>query len=187
MIDPVTPRIEGAHHVAFRCFDAEQTRAFYADLIGLDLAAAIEFETVPGSDERLRYMHLFFRMTDGRYVAFFDLPDNLHPNQFKPRSGFHQHLALEVDSVEAVMQFKDRLVAYGCDVDGPLDHGFVTSIYTYDPNGIQVEITTRSQGYAEIMRREREIAAANIKSWTIQTAAAKEAFIEPAAAPGPAS
>ena len=36
------PRLKHLHHVAFRCRDAEETRRFYEDLLGLKLAAGLE-------------------------------------------------------------------------------------------------------------------------------------------------
>lgn len=36
--------IRGFHHVAYRCRDSEETRRFYEDVLGLELAAALEVE-----------------------------------------------------------------------------------------------------------------------------------------------
>ena len=41
--------IKNVHHVAFRCRDAEQTRWFYEDVLGLKLAAAMSFDHVSGT------------------------------------------------------------------------------------------------------------------------------------------
>src|SRR5690349_12596777 len=68
--------IEGLHHYAYRCRDAEETRAFYEDLLGLPLAHIIEEDYVPSTGEYCPYVHIFFRMADGSYIAFFDLGDD---------------------------------------------------------------------------------------------------------------
>ena len=41
--------INNIHHVAFRCRDAEQTRWFYEDVLGLKLAAAMSFDNLSGN------------------------------------------------------------------------------------------------------------------------------------------
>jgi catechol 2,3-dioxygenase-like lactoylglutathione lyase family enzyme len=41
------PGIRGVHHSAFRCRDAEETRRFYEDVLGLPLKAALTFEKDP--------------------------------------------------------------------------------------------------------------------------------------------
>ena len=57
--------INNVHHVAFRCRDAEQTRWFYEDILGLKLAAAMAFDNLSGTDKKIEYMHIFFG--DGRW------------------------------------------------------------------------------------------------------------------------
>ena len=53
--------IKNVHHVAFRCRDAEQTRWFYEDVLGLKLAAAMPFDHLSGTDKKIEYMHIFLR------------------------------------------------------------------------------------------------------------------------------
>ncbi|MDA9661351.1 VOC family protein, partial [Gammaproteobacteria bacterium] len=59
--------IKNVHHVAFRCRDAEQTRWFYEDVLGLKLAAAMSFDHLSGTEKKIEYMHIFFEMLDGNY------------------------------------------------------------------------------------------------------------------------
>lgn len=158
------PPILGTHHVAFRCRDVAETRHFYSDILGLELAAALAFDRSPGG-EPLRYMHLFFRMGDGRFIAFFDLPDHARPDLFRRGSGFTRHVALEVADRPALEAARARMQAAGLEVDGPIDHGFVHSIYTYDPNGIQVELTCRDADHDGFLARERAEADAAIAAW----------------------
>jgi catechol 2,3-dioxygenase-like lactoylglutathione lyase family enzyme len=143
----------------------EATRHFYVDLLGLELAAALAFDESPAGGP-LRYMHLFFRMGDGRFIAFFDLPDNPKPELFRPSSGFNRHIALEVADVGALEAGKARLTQAGCAVEGPIDHEFVRSIYTYDPNGIQVELTCREAAHDAFLALESMHAPLAIKAWT---------------------
>jgi catechol 2,3-dioxygenase-like lactoylglutathione lyase family enzyme len=164
------PLILGAHHVAFRCRDVAETKRFYRDILGLELAAALAFDESPGGGP-LSYMHVFFRMADGRFIAFFDLPDHARPDLFKPASGFNRHIALEVADDRALADGKARMEAAGLKVEGPIDHGFVRSIYTYDPNGIQVELTCRDADHDAYLAREAAHAEAAIAAWPGRTSA----------------
>lgn len=163
------PPILGAHHVAFRCKDIETTRAFYVDVLGLELAAALPFNEAPGGGP-LEYMHIFFRMGDGRFIAFFDLPDHPRPDLFKPSSGFNRHIALEVADDSALEAGKARMEAAGLKVDGPIDHGFVRSIYTWDPNGIQVELTCRDGDHDSFLAIEATHAGKAVSRWQARKA-----------------
>lgn len=160
----IAPPILGAHHVAFRCQDVEATRAFYVDILGLELAAALPFTEAPGGGP-LDYMHIFFRMGDGRFIAFFDLPDHPRSELFRRSSGFNRHIALEVADDAALLAGKARMEAAGLEVDGPIDHGFVRSIYTWDPNGIQVELTCRDVGHDRFLAAEAAHAPDAMTRW----------------------
>ena len=169
------PRLGAFHHVAFRCRDAEETRRFYEGLLGLPLAAGLAFDEISGTDTALRYMHVFFQLGDGNYLAFFDAPDSAKEDAFKPRSGFNRHIAIAAPSLAALQQYKQHLEAHGVACNGPLDHGFVHSIYFFDPNGIQVEITAKTERHDAILDEEGRKAAADLAQWTEQTAPAKRA------------
>ena len=167
---PFVP-IERLHHFAWRCRDAEQTRAFYEDLLGLPLTHLIRAETVPSTGEFCPYVHLFFELQDGSSVAFFDLGDNQasEPSPNTPR--WANHLALRVDSPDAVRAAHTRLVAAGVDVIGPVDHdGFVLSIYFFDPNGVRLELTTNTASDAELAAFRSE-ARAKCDAWTQEKSA----------------
>jgi catechol 2,3-dioxygenase-like lactoylglutathione lyase family enzyme len=170
---PPAPRIKGVHHAAWRCRDAAETRWFYETVCGLELEAALSFKEAPGSGLPLRYMHLFFKMGDGNFVAFFDIPDSAKEEYFKQRSGFNLHFAMEVDTMDELETFKKRWQDHGLEVYGPLDHHFVKSIYTYDPNGIQVEITCKTPIYDAYMAEERGQNERQMAAWQEETAAVK--------------
>lgn len=159
----------GAHHVAFRCRDAEQTRWFYEDAMGLPLAAALVIDAIPGSGEDTAYMHLFFGLPDGNYIAFFDEPTKADPDWFAMKHGFDMHYAFEAKSEEDMLAMQARLKAAGVPCFGPIDHGFVKSVYMYDPNGIQVEITIRTPGHDAIMAEEAAHARDAIADWCGRT------------------
>lgn len=163
------PKITGVHHTAFRCRDAGETRRFYEEIMGLPLAAALAFDKDPGTGAPLHYMHLFFEMGDGRYVAFFDLPESATEDRFKKKNGFNLHIAFEVGSLDDMRAFKRRFDDYGVECHGPIDHEFVHSIYAWDPNGIQVEITARVARHDAFMADEKAHSAAAMTQWDADT------------------
>lgn len=141
--------IRGLHHFAWRCRDAEETRKFYEDLLGLPLVHVLRADRVPSTGEECPYVHLFFQMKDGSCIAFFDLGDNTAAAPSPNTPAWVNHIALRMDTVDAVAAAKQRLEDAGVDVIGITDHGFVKSIYFFDPNGFRVELTTETQSKKE--------------------------------------
>ncbi len=156
----------GINHVAFRCRDAEQTRWFYSDVLGLPLAAALVAEKVPGLGDEIPYMHLFFQLGNGEFVAFFDQPETAEPGHFERTHSFERHLALEVPDESALLAWQARINAKGVSCLGPVDHGFVKSVYMYDPNGLQVELTCKTPTFDSTIAGAAEIAAASMREWS---------------------
>jgi len=134
--------VRGLHHFAYRCKDAEETRHFYEDLLGLPLVHVIRSDLVPSTGEYCPYVHIFFQMKDGSYIAFFDLGDDVSAEPSPNTPSWVNHLALRVDSVPDLKAAKARLEAAGVEVLGPTDHHIIESIYFFDPNGIRLELTT---------------------------------------------
>ena len=162
---PAAPPVSGLHHFAWKCRDAEETRHFYEDLLGLPLTHVIRADNVPSTGEHCPYVHLFFEMADGSSVAFFDLGDD-EVSAPSPNTPFWvNHLALKVADRPALMQARERLVAAGVEVLGPTDHHFVESIYFRDPNGIRLELTTPTEG-PEFLARAKSEARAQCDAWT---------------------
>jgi catechol-2,3-dioxygenase len=139
----------------------------------LPVAAALAFEEEPGSGKPHPYVHIFFRLPDGNFIAFFDAPDSAKPEHFRPAHGFDRHIAFEAGGVPRLAEWKQRLEAAGVPCFGPIDHHFVQSLYMWDPNGLQVEITARTAGHDPILDTEAASAKAILAEWTARTAAAK--------------
>jgi catechol 2,3-dioxygenase-like lactoylglutathione lyase family enzyme len=164
--------LKGIHHSAFRCRDAEETRAFYEDVLGLPLAAALALEAEPGSGKPHPFVHIFFRLPDGNFIAFFDAPDSASDEKFAPAHGFDRHIAFEAESPAALAEWKAKLDRKGVPCFGPIDHHFVKSIYMWDPNGLQIEITAREPDHDAILATEEAGARDVLTAW-----AAKKALV----------
>ena len=77
--------IKGLHHNAYRCRDSEETRRFYEDFLGLELAQSLEI-TETKSGRKTDTLHTFYRLDDGSFLAFFEAPDR--PFEFKSQHDF---------------------------------------------------------------------------------------------------
>lgn len=180
------PAILGIHHSAFRCRDAEETRRFYQDILGLRTRAALRIDNDPLTGQPSQYLHLFFEMGDKNYIAFFDAPDSATPEKFAPDHPFDLHYAMEVSDKDQLMSFKSRLEAHGLQVFGPLDHGFCHSIYFYDPNGLALEFTCRDVKHDAMLDDEEQALDSIMEQWTRDTAEAKRR-LQPTPAPAQAA
>ena len=56
------------------------------------------------------------------------------------------HVAFGMDSSEDVWALKDRLEAAGVECSDMIDHGFIHSVYAFDPNGIPIEFCYEVEG-----------------------------------------
>lgn len=146
--------LQKLNHVAWRCRDAEETRHFYQDILGMKLAYVVEAEEVPSTGEATPYLHIFFEMADGSYIAFFDVGDGKGATLSDDMPDWLHHFAFEVETIEEVLAAKARLEAAGVEVLGVVDHGLIQSIYFFDPNGVRMEITMRTEAGKQPIDRE---------------------------------
>jgi len=160
-------KIKGLHHFAYRCRDAEETRAFYEDVLGLPLAHLIKLDHVPSTGEFCPYVHIFFEMLDGSFLAFFDLGDNEASLPSPNTPAWVNHIALEVPDRQELLAAKSRLETAGVDVIGVTDHHIIQSIYFFDPNGIRLELTIRSVEDEEFRRLGSDAHTA-LARWTAE-------------------
>ena len=128
--------LHNVNHLAFITNDMVKTIRFYRDLLGMKLSAGIGNEG---------YRHYFFQLGDAAsHVAFFEYSgaspmEKKFPGvRTKKPLGF-DHVSFTVDSKKALFSLKDKLQAASVQVHGAVDHGFIWSIYFYDPNNIPLE------------------------------------------------
>ncbi|MGD9885860.1 MAG: VOC family protein [Reyranella sp.] len=155
------------HHNAYVCENQERTRQFYEDIIGLPLLATwveeAEFPQFPG--KRLSYSHTFYGIGDGGALAFFEFPDPEAAAAFKARQQpSFVHIALAVSDATQ-KEIKQRLTAAGKSVR-QVDHGYCTSIYVQDPDGLIVEFTADAPGADKIAAHQRATAHETLRRWS---------------------
>jgi catechol 2,3-dioxygenase-like lactoylglutathione lyase family enzyme len=163
-LPPPSP-IHQLHHYAYRAKDAEETRKFYEDILGLPLYHIIQSDYVPSTGEYCPYTHFFFRLQDGSFIAFFDLGDDqaAEPSPNTPK--WVNHISFRVDSVEDLKAMKARLEAHGVEVLGITDHHIFDSIYFFDPNGVRLELTAQRADEFQMLQ-ESKTAHKRLQEWT---------------------
>lgn len=157
----VTHMIKGLHHNAWRCSDSEETRKFYEDFLGLPLSASLEIrESKTGRS--VDALHTFYRLDDGSYLAFFEVPGQ--PFEFKAQHDYDLHIALEVprDQLEPMLE---KGKAAGIESRGISDHEVIDSIYFRDPDGYVIELTARRDDHDIKMDPVHNGARGKLDAW----------------------
>jgi glyoxylase I family protein len=154
------------HHHAFRTNDMEKTRQFYEDVLGMPMIGVFVETTDPVTEEPSNYIHAFFELADGSALAFFQFQEGLYKETAirGNQDPFDHHIALEVDSQDAIFATRDRLQEHGIE-HMLIDHGYCYSIYMHDPNGMQVEFTTKVDRTNEILEKHSKTAHEDLKKW----------------------
>ena len=157
--------VKSLHHVAYRCKDAKQTAEFYTKALGLEYAMAVAEDRVPSTGEESPYMHIFFRMDDGSYVAFFELPEAPEMGRDEKTPQWVQHLALRVPDEKTLLRRKKHLEKMGIEVLGPIDHTICKSIYFFDPNGHRLELAVDTTS-PKMAKELAKVSKAMMEEWT---------------------
>lgn len=130
-------RYTGFNHLAMVTGDMTATVRFWRDLLEMRLIAGLG---------RPGYRQYFFEVSAHDMIAFFEwpgatpLPDKDHGVPVKGSVAF-DHISVEVASDEDLWQLKARLEAAGFWVSEVIDHGFIHSLYSFDPNNIPIEFS----------------------------------------------
>ena len=135
-------KFNGINHLAMATGDIDATIRFWRDLLGMRLVAGLG---EPG------FRHYFFEISETDLIAFFEWPDVEpveHKSHGRPVKGpfIFDHVSFGMDSVDALWELKDKLDAAGFECSDMIDHGFIYSIYAFDPNGIPIEFSWAVEG-----------------------------------------
>lgn len=132
----------GINHLAMATADLTATIRFWRDLLGMRLIIGLG---------RAGYRHYFFEISPHDMIAFFEwpevapIPEKDHGVPVKGPYAF-DHVSIEVAGDDDLWALKDRLAAAEIWVSEVIDHGFIHSIYTFDPNNIPIEFSAPVTG-----------------------------------------
>ncbi len=135
-------RYTGINHLAMVTGDMDATIRFWRDLLGMRLIAGLG---------RPGYRHYFFEITPHDMIAFFEWPgveplrEKDHGVPVKGPFAF-DHIAFEVAADEDLWALKRAFETAEIWVSEMMDHGFIHSIYTFDPNQIPIEFSAPVPG-----------------------------------------
>jgi glyoxylase I family protein len=154
------------HHQAYACWDSEETRHFYEDILEMPLIATIVIEDSFRTDGS-GHCYTFFEIGDGDTLAFFEQMSLVHPKHFNARSASHRHVAFEVEGDATMQRFKRKLDAAGI-ANRLKNLGTSLSLRFSDPNGLILEFTTQVRRSLEYERTSRSAAHSELQRWLVQ-------------------
>jgi catechol 2,3-dioxygenase-like lactoylglutathione lyase family enzyme len=135
-------KFNGINHLAMVTSDMDKTIRYWRDLLGFRLVAGLG---APG------YRHYFFEISSTDLIAFFEW-DGAEPAIEKdhgaPVKGpvIFDHVSFGVEKIDDLWELREKLNAAGFWVSEMVDHGFIYSIYSFDPNNIPVEFSYSVKG-----------------------------------------
>jgi len=127
---------QGVHHITLIGADRQTSIDFWEGVLGMPFI----FDQ-PNLD-RPSEGHLYFDPGDGRLITVFTNEDRKQDATYVPEdTGSLHHLAFNV-SQATFWQVAARLDARGVSHTGPVDRGFMDSIYFRDPLGLRIELAS---------------------------------------------
>ncbi len=149
------------HHFAIATKDIAKAHHFYVEVMGFTLVKAVKRKAPGGGWTK----HLFYDMGDGSLFALWDLRGLEQNGALDARSwrgGFSvgaglpnwvNHIAFEAAGEADFERRTQRWLSHGYHVS-VVDHDFIRSAYTIDPDGTMVEWTYRTQPLTALDRME---------------------------------
>lgn len=135
-------KFKGIHHLAMITDDMDKTIRYWRDLLGLEIIWA---------DGDGRNRGYFFGISETSMIGFFEWPEAKNAEMKEHGTPTDQpksfdHVAIGVERESDLEALQEKLTTAGYWVSKVNDHGFIRSIYTYDPNNIPVEFCVEIKG-----------------------------------------
>ncbi len=147
----------GVSHIALAVKDIEATHRFYTEAMGFEL---VKVEINPQKGGFARHVFYSTGSSTDQLIAFWDLSnvpgsENLRTDICRDLGldPMTNHIAFQADDLADIERRKQRLLAFGRDVL-EIDHGWIHSIYTEDPDGIAVEFAVLTRPFTEADARQ---------------------------------
>jgi catechol 2,3-dioxygenase-like lactoylglutathione lyase family enzyme len=145
-------------HVAFATKDLAATHAFYSDVMGFRLV-----KVVVGPTEKDGWAkHAFYDTGGEGMIAFWELHDDSIGEGWRTELStglglpeWVNHIAFTAGSLDDLAARRRHWQEQGITVV-EIDHGFCTSIYATDPNGVMVEFCCQTRDFTDEERSAAE-------------------------------
>jgi len=130
-------RYNGINHLAMVTADMDMTIRYWRDLLGMRLVAGLG---------QKNYRHYFFEISKKDMIAFFEWPNidkvPLKDHGVPVKGAFaFDHISIGIEDMCDLTEISAKLSQAGFWVSEIIDHGFIYSIYSFDPNNIPVEFS----------------------------------------------
>ncbi|MEM7507355.1 MAG: VOC family protein [Pseudomonadota bacterium] len=126
-------QVQGVHHITLNGADRKTSVDFWEGMLGMPLI----FEQ-PNLDAP-HINHLYFDPGDGRLITVFTEEERKPGGQVQDQVGSIHHLAFSVSLASWNLAVR-RLKENGIASSGPIDRGFMWSIYFREPCGQLIEL-----------------------------------------------
>lgn len=157
----------GVDHAAFPTFDPVATVRFYHDILGFPIVHSV-CAVGWGPADHPDFVHFFFDIGQGDRIAFFyyfgvqrfSASGDAYATHGPQIPGFFRdsrHLAIHVNSVEDLNEYRRRLESHSWTVEMQVKHETIESIYTHDPNGYLVEFTYPTRVMTDVDDNDAEL------------------------------
>lgn len=148
------------HHLAVAAKDFKRSHKFYTEAMGFKLAKVVKRQALGGAEAGWT-KHVFYETGHGGLFALWDL--HLTTLEGKDWSAswssglglptWINHVAFIVDTREELLEKRQRWLDYGLRVS-QVEHEFIDSIYTLDPDKNLVEFTLPTAPITDADRAE---------------------------------
>lgn len=142
----------GISHIALAVKDIQATHEFYTEAMGFEL---VKVEIVPQRGGFARHVFYSTGPLRDQLIAFWDLSSVPLEAELKTDicrdlglDPLTNHLAFSAENLDDLAERRDRWLRYGRDVL-EIDHGWVHSIYTEDPDNIAVEFAVLTRDFTD--------------------------------------
>ena len=152
------------HHLAVCTANMKEQIQFFTDVLGMELVGLYWMHGAKGC------WHGFLKLNDNCSFAFVFTPDTpniesidgvTHARNISNISapGTVQHIALNVETMEDLLNLRDRIRSKGITVVGPIDQGVCQSMYLAGPENLTLEIATTEKAINPALWIDEQVAA----------------------------
>jgi len=124
----------GFHHITLTLNSIEATAAILTGIFGYTLIAT----------EGNRYRYATTAVPNAAIVDLVALADE---KRGYTAGGTIHHVAFRVKNDEVLMQFREKVMAYGLEITPQIDRNYFHSLYFREPGGVLFEIATDNPGF----------------------------------------
>lgn len=151
---------QGIHHLGLATHDMEATLDFYEGVLGFPARVCDLMNPQAGGTIR----HAFLDAGNGELIAFMEcnqvpgISDDYDPgiNRGLGIKGGVIHFAFKCANAVELEQKRQELLGKGVKVTDVVDHGWCSSIYFHDPNGLQLEYCALTAEYTQALLADRD-------------------------------